>query len=393
MKRLEFQIVADVMGIKNKIGTTEGKYSTIEDVFSWKGVNINFSGNYYTIIDGPIPLELAKIIYEKYPKNEFEIRVAGGGSELDPEDWATCEEYDDYAQDILKDKSLEFEEQLAKLRIKHDELLKNNYDNMFLNTYHIDTKEGLIIFLAELNDYYERKYEESNNINSLVEKQSEKIQEANEKFLDIIELSRNTEGWMKKNNATSLLNVKNNYNLNRIDMTIRVLLDKFDKTINPFMNPDLKMDLPKDFSERFYLHGFRGKTKEHTDETHFHFIERKFYDYIDIYVDEDGLSYQLMFHEEGIPEKYVSVFHTYDKNNNGDEMVCVEYAGGLDLRYHIINQTSGKTYFDIYPVTEEQKLIIIRELRKAIPIARNIIENNLFKTKEAARLIRKNKQA
>ena len=36
-------------------------------------------------------------------------------------------------------------------------MLRRKNDNKYIETYHIDSKEGLIIFLTELKDYYARK--------------------------------------------------------------------------------------------------------------------------------------------------------------------------------------------------------------------------------------------
>ena len=118
MNRLEFNIVMETVGIDNPLSTPEGSNGTREDVHYWNDLAIWYGGRNYTIVHGKIPLEVANIIYEKYPENPYGIRIEGGCVDRNPSDWST---------------------------------------GGYLKAYHIDSKEGLLIFLTEMKDYFLRK--------------------------------------------------------------------------------------------------------------------------------------------------------------------------------------------------------------------------------------------
>ena len=75
MNRLEFNEVMKAVGINNPLSTAEGRYGTREEVHYWNNLAIYFGGSYYTIVHGKIPLEVANIIYQKYPGNPYILRL------------------------------------------------------------------------------------------------------------------------------------------------------------------------------------------------------------------------------------------------------------------------------------------------------------------------------
>ena len=81
---------------------------------SFNNISIKFGETYYAIVRGNIPLEVANIIYEKYPGNPYGIRINGG-----------CDDW--------------------------------NPNKVHPHYYHIDSKEGLIVFITEMKDYYARQ--------------------------------------------------------------------------------------------------------------------------------------------------------------------------------------------------------------------------------------------
>ena len=111
MTDFEFREVLNVMDIYNPIGEVQGRYGAYTPVHSWGDIELNFGGSYYTVVHGRIPLEVAKIIYKKYPDNQYQIRVDGGCEDWNPIAWASTD--------------------------------RNG--NKYLRCYHIDTKEGLLI--------------------------------------------------------------------------------------------------------------------------------------------------------------------------------------------------------------------------------------------------------
>ena len=115
MNRLEFNEVMKAVGINNPLSTAEGRYGTREEVHYWNNLAICFGGSYYTIVNGRIPLEVANIIYQKYPGNPYDIRVDGGCKDWNPIDWATDEKYEKDIQKYVKE-HLGIDEYLSKCK-------------------------------------------------------------------------------------------------------------------------------------------------------------------------------------------------------------------------------------------------------------------------------------
>ena len=71
MNRLEFNEVLKTLGINNPLISTTGRYGESEQVHFWQNIAIYFEGSYYTVVRGKVPLEVANIIYQKYPNNPY----------------------------------------------------------------------------------------------------------------------------------------------------------------------------------------------------------------------------------------------------------------------------------------------------------------------------------
>lgn len=93
MNRLEFDEVMKVMEINNLLSITTGENNVGEKI------DIYFGDGYYAIVKGKIPLEVANLIYEKYPNNIYQIRIGSGYSDLNPNEQAID---DKYKKDIQK---------------------------------------------------------------------------------------------------------------------------------------------------------------------------------------------------------------------------------------------------------------------------------------------------
>jgi len=101
MNRLEFNEVIKAFGIGKPLSTTTGRYGSIENVHYWGGLAIYFGGSYYTVVNGRIPLEVANIIYGKYPNNPYNIRVDGGSSDWNPVSRAVDDKYEKEIQEYI----------------------------------------------------------------------------------------------------------------------------------------------------------------------------------------------------------------------------------------------------------------------------------------------------
>ena len=81
---------SETMKIAKKYGLLDKK-----DAY-WQNLEISEGDSYYAIVKGRIPLEVAQIICEKYPDNEYGIRIHGNRDREDPKEWAIDEEYETF---------------------------------------------------------------------------------------------------------------------------------------------------------------------------------------------------------------------------------------------------------------------------------------------------------
>lgn len=156
MKRLEFNEVLNAVGIYNPLTTMTGGYGNGEEVHIWQNLAIYFGGSYYAVVDGKVPLEVANIIYAKYPNNPYGIRINGGESDWDPREYARDDQYRREIQ-TYAEQYLDADQFLANCRRSRRNLLRRKNENKYIATYHVDTKEGLLILLLEMKDYFARK--------------------------------------------------------------------------------------------------------------------------------------------------------------------------------------------------------------------------------------------
>jgi len=96
---------------------------------------------YYWVVEGYMPLEYAKQLYDNY--HHLDIRVAGNCGNVKPEEWSECKGYKklcEYHVNRYLNKEInmdELEKIGEKIRLDGDQ---------FVTSYHIDTQEGLNIF-------------------------------------------------------------------------------------------------------------------------------------------------------------------------------------------------------------------------------------------------------
>ena len=254
MNRLEFNEVMKIVGINNPLSTTMGRYDSIEKVHQQNNIAIWFGGSYYTVVNGRIPLEVANIIYEKYPNNLYSIRVDGGCKGNKPIDWATDEMYEKEIEKYI-DQGLNSLEFIAKCRTaKRNFKRRKNLDDKYIKTYHIDSKEGLLIFLIEMKNYYLRK-------NKLPETEVKKYDELIAKVsfivLEKINPAISAYDWMQGG-----VKNRNIYNAalerdkkSEIGKMFRNALLNFDKAVNSFLNDSIEFDDMENYLNKLKITG------------------------------------------------------------------------------------------------------------------------------------------
>ncbi len=389
MNRLEFTKVMEVLGIDNKVSTITGRYGTTEDVYNWNDIDICFYGSYYSIVDGKIPLEVAKRIYDKDPKNLYSIRIDGGALDNKPIDCAVSDEYNKFVTtffQLFKGKEVCLEKTDTILERKKQEILSHNPESLYIGTYHIDTKEGLLIFLTELQDYYIGKILNEPNINIQVAKQPELLGEINRRLIEDSNPYINVEQWLEKDSGydcegQTIKKGKTVDNYQKVDEEknkIKILLKEFDETINPFINNNIKLLDPIEYSDKILFNCYADD-----NEVEFFVKDKTKKGQVEHRRNNEYLTYTLSYGEES----WVCLHHYFVcKKENPlffEEIVCLlshNDSQSFDLRYNLTNGLAYRTYAkdeEKRPLTPSQKVLIIDELEKAIEVAKTITINNM----------------
>lgn len=387
MNRLEFNEVLKTLGINNHLVNTSGRYGSSEAVHFWNNIAIYFGGSYYTVIRGKVPLEVANIIYEKYPNNPYGIRIDGGCSDYIPIEHATDDQYKKEIQEHI-DQHLGADEYIARCKKSRRDMLRRKNENKYIETYHIDSKEGLIILLTELKDYYARK---QGLCETEVQRYDEIISTISAEILKKVNPSITTYDWMGADEeyGESFLNIIARDKHTPFGHAFREIVDQFDRTINPYINEDIELDSIDNYLQKVNISantyneedgkyrknccGMTIKAKDGESEVRY-------------YRRPNGFSYQLIYVLG--PKEYLTVLHYFtdkgDKESDKGEHIYINYFGEnskqeIDLRYNITQGLSGETYKEKTPITPEQMTFVYDELVKAIGLASTITIDNMKK--------------
>lgn len=399
MNRLEFNEVMKAVGINNPLSTTNGRYGTSEQVHYCQNIAIHFGGSYYAVIKGKVPLEVANIIYEKYPNNPYEIRVDGGCSDWQPSEHATDDKYERNIQEYIE-LHLGADEYLEKCRNARRNFLRRTNENKYVDTYHIDTKEGLVILLTEMKDYFARK---QGIRETEVQRFDELMATINAEILKKVKPSISAYEWMQadeENNEIFSQTVSSGTKTS-FGKEFRKAIDEFDKVVNPFINEDIELDEIGNYLQKVNISAntydsVDGKRRKGSCQVHITDLETK--NKVSYYRSPNGFSYQLQYTLE--ENQYLTVLHYYsttgnDENDKG-EVIAIDYFGDnvpqkIDIRYNLTKGVAGETYGEKTPITPEQKEFVYDELLKAIGMASSITIDNMKKKGYSKQLTPNNK--
>ena len=387
MNRLEFKEVLKAVGVNNPLTDTHNRYGESEEVHYWKDIVMYFGGSYYTIIKGKIPFEVADIIYEKYPNNPYKIRIDGGSEDYKPIEYAIDKQYTkEIAEELKKTTSLEDFSTINKKLKK--EMLKRDDDKKYISKYHIDTKEGLIILLTEMKDYYARKQELPE---VEVQRFDEILSTVNTEILKKVNPNITTYEWMQedKEYGKIFLSSISKDQDTPFGRTFRDIIEQFDKTINPYINEEIELDTINNYSKRVNISAnvyneedgkFRKncckmiiKPKDEKNEVRY-------------YRKPNGFSYQLMYTIN--PDEYLTVFHYFSdkgiKDINTGEYIYIYYDNDktkqkINLRYNITQGLIEKANGERTSITSEEIIFIYNKLVMATNLAATITIDNMKK--------------
>ena len=236
-----------------------------EKAYLWQNLIIHFGGTNYAVVYGKNPLEVAKTIYEKYPENHYGIRVNGGCNDLNPADQAVDHKYQEDAQKLgyeWAEGNISDAEFRLKLKAARNELEGRPIDNKYIEYYHIDTKEGLLIFLTEMKDYFSRK----NNLpETEVEKYDELLATVTSEMLSDVNPSISASEWMQtfddKNKGIYNATISR-YNENQYGHDFTKAIKDFDEAVNPFSRKDIETKEPSDYLKNVTITAYGDKSKK-----------------------------------------------------------------------------------------------------------------------------------
>ena len=396
MNRLEFNEVLKSVGINNPLTTTAGRYGSKEQVHYWNNLAMYFGGSYYAVVNGKIPLEVANIIYEKYPDNPYSIRVNGGCLDNDPKDYATDDQFEkeinEYIEEGLSASAYYAKCDKARKRLEN----RKNIDDKHIQGYHIDTKEGLLIFLIEMKDYYLRK----NNLpETEVKKYDELISNITSEILRKVNPKISAYDWMQGDEAN-----KEKYNCSferdnntKLGQIFRKAVSDFDKAVNPFLNDTIELDEVSNYLKNVKIsantyNSEEGKYRKGCCSLKIEDLATG--DTTTYYRSPEGFSFQLSY-KLG-EENYLTVLHYFSTHGNYEsdkgEVIAIDYFGDnvkdkIDIRLNITNGKAGKTYVDKITATPEQIAFVYDELLKAIDYASNITIKNMKQKPKTRKLV------
>lgn len=124
-------------GVKCRLPYNEGQTRSgkVEPYF-YNGFCLYFSGTYYFVISGRFPAKIADEISKR--AIELNIRIDGGC-----EDWTVESRITHDRLKCLKYDWSNVEECTANYKRIREDVIINDYENCYVETYHIDTVDGL----------------------------------------------------------------------------------------------------------------------------------------------------------------------------------------------------------------------------------------------------------
>ena len=265
MNRFEFKKIMKTIELPGAIKIYIEHNGKKEKAHLWENLIIHFGGTDYAVVHGKIPLKVAKTISEKYPDNHYGIRVDGDRNDLKPADRALDYKYQTAAEELgdeWGEGNLSRDEFHLKLGAARNELEGRPIDNKYIECYHIDTKEGLLIFLTEMKDYFSRK----NNLpETEVEKYDELLATVTSEILSDVNPSISASEWMKTfddENKEIYNATASRYDESQYGRTLTKAIKDFDEAVNPFSRKDIKTKEPSDYLKNVTITAYVDKSKK-----------------------------------------------------------------------------------------------------------------------------------
>lgn len=250
MNRLEYEEVLKVAGIYNPVAKIIRR-DILEESYTheWNGFTISF--NKCPLIEGRIPLTVAKAAHRKYCD-----------SPLDSKGCTYRNFIDDAVDDIYLNDVKEIDEQRYDLSIgtyvhwlelaKH-RMNNRRDDDKYLKEYGFQRKEAFLHFLLLLKDHILKK-------NGLPESELARFDELKkELYVNIAKRfnpSISPYLWMQQDNKNRKLYNDSNEQIMKFSQrtVLKGLIEEFDRAVNPFMNGEVDIESLNDI-DNIYVAG------------------------------------------------------------------------------------------------------------------------------------------
>ena len=396
MYQFECKEVLRVLGINNPLTTTRISTDYDVPVHYWENLAIYYGGNGYAIIRGKIPFEVVNTIYQKYPNNPYNIRIDGGCIDYKPREFVVDDRYKKECEEISHSK-LELREEKAKYFKARKNMLRRNNENKYIEVYHIDTKEGLVIFILEMKDYLARK---QGLKETEVQRFDELMTTINFEIIKKINPTISTYEWMEgdKNNKDLFFQTLQREKRRFLGKEFRKMLDEFDKTVNPCLNERIDLEAANNYLKKINISGFTYDDRMYQERKNRCYLQianvRCFNDltsYSTVSFDRDTTGFRYYLGYCFNKEYWHTVTHYF---GNDGEIVLLHYFGNncpekVDLRYDLTDNVLINYNGNRGKITAVEKKYIYGELVKAIGLASSITIDNMKKKDNVKKLIKK----
>lgn len=351
--------------------------------------NLGISFNGWTAkINGKVPYDLAMCLFEKYPCKSFQIKVGGIGDFECP-----CENFVDdvFIKESIRNLPSEtIEERVQRLNKARYYLRNRKNENKYIDTYRIDSKEGLVIFLSEYIDYRARlKKMDSNKageitdivarLNAKIISQINPVVSANVWMGQSMYNREYSEGWVRTNSSSALTE-------------FRRALDEFDRAVNPFIESDMSISEKVALLEKANISAYPLSYDCNfvDDTTYFETVieDSSTGHEVKFGLKPDGFKY--LFCAELGEKDFLLVMHRFDgKVSYGEESgekLYIEYFGDNSpckktLNLNLTSGTLVKDKTNCSRVDEVTLGVIYSELLKATRLAATVTIDNFARNK------------
>ena len=326
------------------------------DHYEMYGCNYYHTDQYFTIVKGKTPYELAQLISKKYDNAIYKIRVNGNHESEVPRG------------DVYE--------------------------------YHIDTIEGLVAFILETQDYYSKIQECSKKMDGILNLASSKILRGVNPDISIYDWMLEQEN--RKDYFRPLLSI--NPSFDKIRKKIKI----FDNIINPFAITKLDLNNP----------GFIVRGDGYQGNNWFSLVDKESKIEMTTIRKENGFVTKLHLPSD-LPYG-TNVYHSFDINGERivfetddqtmlrrkEYNLTTSFRAHYGIKHDIIKQDQnflllqalieynltnpfGKDYGIKHAITEKDKKFILETLDEYIALANNVVTKNLGIDLTSKKLLRK----